>query len=40
MGEMIKDDVSTIEMLRSNAKTIGGIVGAEYQFFENNKSQS
>jgi len=27
---MIKDDVSTIEMLRNNAKTIGGIVGAEY----------
>ena len=26
---MMKDDVSTVEMLKSNAKTIGGVLGAE-----------
>lgn len=37
---MIMEDVSTIDMLRNNAKTIGGIVGAEYQYFENSKSKT
>ena len=32
---MMFDDVSTINMLRNNAKTIGGVIGNEMAFFEN-----
>ena len=31
---MLFNDVSTIAMLRNNARTIGGVIGTEYAFFE------
>lgn len=32
---MMFDDVSTINTLRNNAKTVGGVIGTEMAFFEN-----
>ena len=29
VGGMMKDDVSSVEMLKEHAKTIGGVLGAE-----------
>ena len=37
LGDLIKEDVSAIETLRNHAKTIGGIIGSEYQFFEDKR---
>ena len=37
MAEMMTKDVSTIDKLRHHAKTIGGVLGAETEFFENKK---
>lgn len=37
VGDLIKQDHSAIETLRNHAKTIGGVVGAEYQFFEDRR---
>ena len=37
MAKMMREDVSSIEMLRNNAQTIGGVLGAEYDFFDNKK---
>jgi hypothetical protein len=34
LARMMREDVSSLELLRNNAKTIGGIVGAEYDFFD------
>ena len=34
---MITKDASSIEVLRDNAKTIGGVLGAEDSFLENHK---
>jgi hypothetical protein len=34
---MMRQDVSSLEMLRNNAKLIGGILGAELEFFEGKK---
>lgn len=37
VGDLIADDTSTIETLRNHAKTLGGIVGAEYKFLEDKR---
>ena len=29
LGELIREEVSTIDMLRNNAKAMGGVLGAE-----------
>lgn len=34
---MMVEDVSSLDMIRNNAKTIGGIVGAEQAWLEKNK---
>jgi hypothetical protein len=37
MAKMMREDVSSLEMLRNNAKSIGGVLGAEYDFFDEKK---
>ena len=37
MARMMREDVSSLEMLRNNAKTIGGVLGAEIDFFDTKK---
>jgi len=40
LGNMMREDVSTIEMLRSNAKAFGGgMIGAEYGYWEEKKEE-
>ena len=34
MGSFIREDVSTIEVLRNNAKAFGGVIGAEHAYLE------
>jgi hypothetical protein len=34
MARMMREDVSSLNMLRNNAKIIGGVLGAEHEFFE------
>ena len=34
LGNMYREDVSTIEILRNNAKAFGGMVGAEHGYWE------
>jgi hypothetical protein len=31
---MMTDDVNTLDILKNNAKTIGGVIGAEMEFFD------
>lgn len=37
MVRMMREDVSSLKMLRNNAKVIGGVLGAEYDFFDEKK---
>lgn len=39
LSKMMREDISSLDMLRNNAKTIGGILGAEHDFFEGKKYQ-
>ena len=39
MARMMREDVSSLQMLRNNAKIIGGVLGAEHEFFENKDYQ-
>jgi hypothetical protein len=39
MAQIMREDFSSLDMLRNNAKTIGGILGAEQGFFEGKKYQ-
>ena len=34
LGYMVRTEISTIEVLRNNAKTIGGVLGAEQAFID------
>lgn len=39
VGNLIREDVSAIEMLQDNAKTIGTVLGAEEVFFSKKKGK-
>ena len=39
VAEMMREDVSSLEMLKNNAKTIGGVLGAEEAFMEGKKGE-
>lgn len=34
LAKMMCTDVSSLNMLKNNAKTLGGVIGTELQFFE------
>ena len=34
LAKMMLNDTSTLKMLKNNAKTVGGIIGTEIQFFD------
>ena len=36
---MMREDVSTIEMLKNNAKAFGGLVGAEHGYWDKKKEE-
>lgn len=37
LGELMATDASAIDTLRNHAKTLGGVLGAEYAYFEQQK---
>ena len=37
VGELMREDHSAIDTLRNHAKTIGGVVGSEFKFFEDRR---
>jgi|TARA_B110000285_G_C15126471_1_gene620565 hypothetical protein len=34
LAKMMLTDVSSLNMLKNNAKTLGGVIGTELQFFD------
>ena len=39
LGELMARDASAIDTLRNHAKTLGGVLGAEYAYFEQQKTK-
>ena len=37
---MMTDEVSTLDILRNNSKTIGGVIGAEMEFFKKDPKET
>ena len=37
VGRFMSDDVTSLDVLRDNAKTIGGVIGVEEAFFDDVK---